>query len=120
MLFRSILSTVNEMSEMAESVLSHHERYDGKGYPRGIEGANIPINARIICIADAYDAMSSDRPYRMALSHDEAIEELKMHSGTQFDPIIVLAFITMMANTDSVLLNHPIENLISELDILFK
>lgn len=115
-----ILSTVNEMSEMAESVLCHHERYDGKGYPRGIDGINIPINARIICIADAYDAMISDRPYRMALSHEKAIEELRMNSGTQFDPVIVLAFINMMTNSESVLLDHTIVNLISELDILFK
>ncbi|HSN66387.1 MAG TPA: HD domain-containing phosphohydrolase, partial [Fusibacter sp.] len=100
--------------------LCHHERYDGKGYPRGIDGTNIPINARIICIADAYDAMTSDRPYRMALSHEKAIEELRMNSGTQFDPVIVLAFITMMANTESVLLDHTIVNLVSELDILFK
>ena len=86
-----ILSTVNEMSEMAESILSHHERYDGKGYPRGIDGTNIPINARIICIADAYDAMTSVRPYRMALSHETAIEELLRNSGKQFDPEIVTA-----------------------------
>jgi diguanylate cyclase (GGDEF)-like protein len=115
-----ILSTVNEMTEMAESVLSHHERYDGKGYPRGIGGADIPINARIICIADAYDAMTSDRPYRSALAHEKAIEELKLNSGTQFDPAIVLAFIKMMTDTEGALLDHSMINLVSELEILFK
>ena len=114
-----ILSTVNEMSEMAESILSHHERYDGKGYPRGIEGTNIPINARIICIADAYDAMTSDRPYRMALSHETALEELLRNSGKQFDPEIVMAFIKMMEDTDILMRDRSIFNLDSVFEQLF-
>lgn len=91
-----ILSTVNEMAEMAESVLAHHERWDGKGYPKGLKGEEIPLHARIICLADAFDAMTSDRSYRLAMSHETAIEELRRNSGTQFAPEIVAAFLEMM------------------------
>lgn len=113
-----ILSTVNEMSEMAESVLAHHERYDGKGYPRGIKGLNIPIHARIICVADAYDAMTSDRPYRLALSHEIAMQELKANSGTQFDPQVVSAFFKMMEETDILTSEKWTENHDNVLDQL--
>lgn len=91
-----ILSTVNEMKEMAESVLAHHERYDGKGYPRGLKGDTIPLHARIITLADAFDAMISVRPYRDALTREEAIEEVKRNAGTQFDPLVVKAFLLLM------------------------
>lgn len=91
-----ILSTVSEMKEMAESVLAHHERYDGKGYPRGLKGNAIPLHARIITLADAFDAMISVRPYRDALSREEAIEEVKRNTGTQFDPLVVKAFLSLM------------------------
>jgi len=91
-----ILSTVNEMSELAESVLSHHERYDGTGYPRGIKGEAIPQLARIITIADAYDAMTCDRPYRDALTKEQAESELRLHAGTQFDPVIVKIFLELL------------------------
>jgi diguanylate cyclase (GGDEF)-like protein/PAS domain S-box-containing protein len=79
-----ILSTVNELSEMAEYVLAHHERWDGKGYPKGLKGEEIPIQSRIIAVADAYDAMISERSYRTALSKEFAISELKKGAGTQF------------------------------------
>jgi putative nucleotidyltransferase with HDIG domain len=71
----------------------HHERWDGKGYPDGLAGDEIPLGARIIAVADAYDAMTSDRPYRQALSHDIAIAELQRGAGKQFDPNVVAAFI---------------------------
>jgi len=71
----------------------HHERYDGKGYPDGLKGEKIPLLARIIAVADAFDAMTSDRPYRKAFSPQEAIEKLKENAGTQFDPQIVKIFI---------------------------
>ncbi len=70
----------------------HHERYDGKGYPVGLKGDEIPIGARIISVADAYQAMTEDRPYRRALSQDEAIAQLIQGSGSQFDPHVVQAF----------------------------
>lgn len=88
-----ILSSSLEFAEIAEDVLEHHERWDGKGYPRGLTGKNISINARIICLADAYDAMVSERPYKLMLSKREAIEEIRYYSGKQFDPEIAEVFI---------------------------
>ena len=72
----------------------HHERWDGAGYPDGLRGRAIPIGARVIAVADAYDAMTSDRPYRKALPHETAIAELQRGAGTQFDPDVVQAFVT--------------------------
>ena len=91
-----ILSTANDMSEMAEYVLHHHERWDGKGYPKGLKGEAIPLESRIIAIADAYDAMTSDRPYREAISRDAAIEEIRKNAGTQFDPELVEIFLSIL------------------------
>jgi len=88
-----ILSSVNEFSELSEFVLAHHERWDGKGYPKGLRGAQIPIQARIISIADAFDAMTSDRTYRRSLSIQEACEEIKRNAGEQFDPVIARIFL---------------------------
>ena len=93
-----ILSTVNDMSEMAEYVLAHHERWDGKGYPKGLKGEEIPLQSRIITIADAYDAMTSERSYRSALPEEVAIEELKKNAGIQFDPELVKVFIEKVLN----------------------
>ncbi len=75
---------------------SHHERWDGTGYPRGLKGEAIPLAARIFAVVDAWDAMTSDRPYRKALSREQAVEELKRGAGTQFDPRIVEAFLQML------------------------
>jgi diguanylate cyclase (GGDEF)-like protein len=88
-----ILSSTPEYAEIARDILCHHERYDGKGYPRGLQAEEIPIRARIISLADAYDAMISDRPYRKAFTHEQAIEEIIRCRGTQFDPMIVDIFI---------------------------
>jgi len=88
-----ILSSVNEFAQLAEYVLAHHERWDGKGYPKGLKGYEIPLHARIIAVADAYDAMTSDRPYRKALSVETAIEEIKVNAGIQFDPDISRVFL---------------------------
>lgn len=88
-----ILSSANEFSEIADYILSHHERWDGKGYPRGLKGEESHPYSRIITIADAFDAMTSERTYRKALSIREAIEEIKNNVGTQFDPHIAQVFI---------------------------
>jgi len=88
-----ILSTTIEFQEIAKFAQSHHERFDGSGYPNGLKGEEIPIQARIIAIADAYDAMTSERSYRKAISHEKAIEEIKRCSGTYFDPAIVDVFV---------------------------
>ena len=77
---------------IAECVRHHHERWDGRGYPDGLPGESIPLGARIIFVADAFDAMTSDRVYRQRLSEDEALAELERNAGTQFDPDIVAAF----------------------------
>jgi HD-GYP domain-containing protein (c-di-GMP phosphodiesterase class II) len=76
----------------------HHENWDGSGYPLGLHGAATPLAARIIHIADAYDAMTTDRPYRSGMSHDQAIDILKRNAGTQFDAELVPVFVKL-ANT---------------------
>ena len=88
---------------VAEIVLHHHERWDGAGYPSGLRGENTPLGARIIFVVDAYDAMTSDRVYRPRLSHEEALAELRRCSGTQFDPLIVDAFIEELDSRDQAL-----------------
>lgn len=88
-----ILSSVNDMAEMAEYVLAHHERWDGKGYPRGLKGFEIPYLSRIICVVDAYDAMTRDRAYRKAMTEEAALQELQDNAGIQFDPEIVKVFL---------------------------
>jgi len=88
-----ILSTVNEMAEMSEYVLAHHEKWNGEGYPKGLKREEISIQSRIITIADAFDAMTSERTYRRVLSYDEAVKELKKNAGIQFDPYLVEIFI---------------------------
>ncbi len=90
-----ILSSSSEYADVAIDILSHHERYDGKGYPRGMRGEEIPFRARIIAIADAYDAMISMRTYRSSLSHEEAILEILKCKGTQFDPNLVDIFLKL-------------------------
>jgi len=84
-----ILKSTDVYTKIAESVLSHHERWDGKGYPRGLLGEAIPFVARIISVADAYEAMTAERTYRDALSHEAAVDEIIQNAGTQFDPKIV-------------------------------
>jgi len=81
-------------SSIAEAVLYHHERFDGQGYI-GLNGEKIPLFSRIISVADAFDAMTNDRSYREALSFEEALEEIKKNSGTQFDPEIADIFIEL-------------------------
>jgi len=88
-----ILSAVNEFADIAGFVLEHQEKWDGTGYPQGLKGENIKIESRIIAIADAYDAMTTKRSYREALSHEAAMDEIKRCTGTQFDPDIVKIFI---------------------------
>lgn len=100
-----LLSSTNEFSNLSLFILNHHEKWDGRGYPNGLVGEQIPIESRIISIADAYDAMTSERSYRKPLSKDEAIKELISCSGTHFDPHIIDIFINKVlknSNFDSV------------------
>ena len=91
-----ILKSADVYTRLAEYVLSHHERWDGKGYPLGISGEDIPILSRILAVADAYDAMIESRVYRKALSKEEALNEIKKNSGTQFDPTVSSIFIEIL------------------------
>ena len=91
-----IAKASNDLAEIADLILKHHERWDGEGYPLGLEGEEIPVECRILAIADAYDAMTSDRPYRKALDYEDAIAELKRCSGTRFDPYLVDKFIEII------------------------
>ncbi|EQB21624.1 hypothetical protein UNSWDHB_1037 [Dehalobacter sp. UNSWDHB] len=88
-----ILSTMNEYAHLSDYVLAHHERWDGKGYPKGLKGEEIPLEARIVAIADAYNAMSSRRPYRKAMNENTAAEEILKNAGTQFDPHLAKVFV---------------------------
>jgi HD-GYP domain-containing protein (c-di-GMP phosphodiesterase class II) len=90
-----ILSNIPKMSSAAKLVRWHHERWDGKGYPDGLKGEEIPLSARILAVVDAYSAMREKRPYRDGLSKEEAIAELKKNSGTQFDPRVVEVFLSL-------------------------
>ena len=87
-----ILEHAAALRDAVPIILHHHERFAGHGYPYGLRANEIPLGARIVAIADAYDAMTHDRPYKRAMSHDAAIAELKLHAGTQFDPELVALF----------------------------
>lgn len=91
-----ILRAADEYSNLAEYAYAHHERFDGSGYPRGLKGDEIPLFSRIISVSDAYEAMTTDRPYRKQLKPSEAIKELTTHAGTQFDPEIVRIMIDIV------------------------
>jgi diguanylate cyclase (GGDEF)-like protein len=93
------LSNVPTAVDAVPVILHHHERFDGAGYPDGLSGNDIPIGARILLVADAFDAMTEDRPYRKAMPVADAIAELKRFSGTQFDPTIVAAFLAVLKRT---------------------
>jgi len=99
-----IVEPIPFMGEAVEIVRCHHERFDGNGYPSGLRGEEIPLGARIFSIADSFDAMTSERPYRHALSLEEAVDEIRDGAGTQFDPECVKAFIDLVAEDDELLL----------------
>ena len=95
-----ILSSMNELSEIADQILQHHEQWNGEGYPKGLKGEEILLQARIITIAEAFDAMTSDWSFRKALNEEEAINEIKRCSGTKFDPTISRIFIEKVLGKD--------------------
>jgi diguanylate cyclase (GGDEF)-like protein/PAS domain S-box-containing protein len=97
-----IALSANDLVCVADLILKHHEWWNGKGYPLGISGEEIPLECRILAIADAYDAMTSDRPYRKAMTHDQAVRELVKCAGTQFDPYLVEKFIEIINGQNSV------------------
>ncbi|HNW25367.1 MAG TPA: HD domain-containing phosphohydrolase [Candidatus Gastranaerophilaceae bacterium] len=91
-----ILEDIKQLKEVIEIIKTHHEKYDGSGYPLGIKGDEIPISARIIAVADAYDSMVSQRSYRQGLSHDEAIKRIELEKGRQFDPDVADVFLEVI------------------------
>ena len=92
----SILAPIERFSDIIEIVRHHHERWDGKGYPLGLKGEEIPLMARVLCIADSFDSMTADRPYRPAQSREYAIKEFRDCSGTHFDPRLATMFIKLL------------------------
>jgi len=88
----NILGPIKELGEIIDVVKFHHERFDGTGYPDGLEGDEIPLPSRIIAVADAFDTITTDRPYRKKKPPEEAVKEIERYSGTQFDPLVVQAF----------------------------
>lgn len=102
-----IIGELKGLKRAREYVLHHHEYLDGSGYPDKLKGDDIPIGARIILVADAYDAMTTDRPYRKAIGHDNAIAELRKQAGTQFDPRMVEALIKVIGEHRE-LLTEPV------------
>ncbi len=92
----TIIKHLPSMNHVIPAVIGHHERWDGKGYPRGLKGENIPLAARCLAITDAFDAMTSNRPYRSSLSINTALNEIEKNMGTQFDPLIANIFIKLV------------------------
>ncbi len=92
-----VLEQAGALRDAGTIVLHHHEWYDGRGYPHGLSGQQIPVGARIVAVADAYEAMVAGRPYRTAISHEMALEELRRHAGLQFDPEVVTQFVSLFA-----------------------
>ena len=88
-----MLMGIKKLTVVSNWLRCHHERWDGHGYPKGLKGEEIPISGRIIALADTYDAMTSTRSYRQALTHETAMEEIKRCAGTQFDPVLAELFI---------------------------
>jgi putative nucleotidyltransferase with HDIG domain len=101
-----ILEGVNFLQQELPIILHHQERFNGEGYPKGLKGEAIPLGSRILAICDAYESMTSERPYRKRISHKAAIEEIRKCSGAQFDPDLVQPFIRaterLMSTTESI------------------
>ena len=104
----AILAPIEQLKDVLPGILHHHERYDGSGYPGKLKGEEIPLEARIITVADAFDAMVSVRPYKEGLTVAEALQELKNGAGSQFDPIVVACFSAYVAGKMSPPFSWPI------------
>jgi excisionase family DNA binding protein len=98
---------VELLDTAAEIAWTHHERWDGAGYPRGLAGDDIPFSGRIVAVADAFDALTTDRPYRPAGTVDAAVETLRAERGRQFDPAVVDAFVAQLDDVVAILEEHP-------------
>jgi HD-GYP domain-containing protein (c-di-GMP phosphodiesterase class II) len=104
-----ILAPINYLKPALEIPYYHHEKWDGTGYPHGLKETQIPLAARIFAVADVYDALTSDRPYRVAWSHAAAKEYIRNNSGTHFDPDVVACFTRLMREKPSDALTPSID-----------
>jgi putative nucleotidyltransferase with HDIG domain len=109
----NILEPLEDMNHLIKLVRHHHERFDGTGYPDQLAGEEIILGARILCVADAFDAMLSERPYSKSMSVNDAIAELEHCSGTQFDPKIVKAFIEVIKGKLLITQEESVEDLVN-------
>ena len=105
-----IAQSAPDLQPIADWILKHHEWWDGNGYPLGLKGEEIPLECRMLAIADAFDAMTNDRPYRKAMTVEEAVAELKRCAGTQFDPELVAKFIKLLRNRRKKSRNQKLKN----------
>jgi diguanylate cyclase (GGDEF)-like protein len=112
-----LVERVEALQPIADSVLHHHERWDGAGYPDGLAGEDIPLEARIICVADSFSAMTADRPYRRRMSLDDACAELERCAGTQFDPDVVEAFVDEVRERPPTGGEHPLEAALADPEV---
>jgi len=101
-----ILEDIKQLKDVVEIIKHHHERFDGKGYPSGLKGEEIPMNSRIIAVADAYDSIISNRSYREGVPHEDAMKIIESQSGKQFDPVIVEAFKHVIPDAIEEIRNH--------------
>jgi putative nucleotidyltransferase with HDIG domain len=104
----NVVSHVGSLARLAPIIRSHHERFDGAGYPEGLRGTEIPLEARIVAAVDAYDAMISDRPYRLRMNPDGARQKLRECAGTQFDPDVVAALDRHLDGEAAALSSEPV------------
>jgi HD-GYP domain-containing protein (c-di-GMP phosphodiesterase class II) len=109
-----ILQPIAHLAEVRRVLLQHHERPDGKGYPAGLRAEQICLEGRILCVADCYDAMTSDRPYRTAMSQADAVAELHRGVGTQFDGVVVNSFCSAIADGEGARMPTLVTQLRSE------
>jgi putative nucleotidyltransferase with HDIG domain len=108
----SMLKALGEMHPVVPLILHHHEAWDGSGYPEGLKGEEIPLMSRILAVADAYDAMTSDRPYRKAMSETDAVREIKRCSGRNFDPTVVQAFLDVLEEREPAAIDPELQSVI--------
>jgi putative nucleotidyltransferase with HDIG domain len=102
-----ILEPIKKFTSVIQLVLQHHERFDGKGYPDGVSGEQISLGARILAVADVYDALVSDRLYRAGMSLERALSIIREESGRQFDPVVVDAFLRVIERQEDLVKKHP-------------
>ncbi len=103
----AILAPIDQLKKAIPIIRHHHERIDGKGYPDGLKGQNIPLLARILCVADSFDAMTADRPYKKALAREEAVRQIKDKAGTQFDQDVVETFLKILNDSAAAIRMSP-------------